>query len=59
MPAFEIQDPNFEARVRASLARQKVMQTIGANLVRVSPGEVEIDLPFREDLVQSPPSASG
>jgi uncharacterized protein (TIGR00369 family) len=28
------------------------MQTIGASLTRVSPGEVEIVLPFREDLTQ-------
>ena len=52
MPAFEPQDPAFEKRVRASFARQRVMQTIGARLVRVSPGEVEIALPFREDLTQ-------
>ena len=52
MPAFEPQDPNFDARVRASFARQKVMATIGASLTRVSPGEVEIELPFRDDLTQ-------
>lgn len=52
MPTFEPQDPNFEARVRASFARQKVMETIGASLTRVSPGEVEIELPFRDDLTQ-------
>ena len=52
MPAFEAQDSAFEARVRGSFARQRVMQTIGASLTRVSPGEVEIVLPFREDLTQ-------
>lgn len=52
MPGFEPQDPDFEARVRASFARQKVMQLIGANLTKVSPGEVEIELPFRADLTQ-------
>jgi uncharacterized protein (TIGR00369 family) len=52
MPAFEPQDPGFERRVRASFARQRVMQTIGASMTRVSPGEVEITLPFREDLTQ-------
>ena len=52
MPAFEAQDSAFEARVRASFARQRVMQAIGASLTRVSPGEVEIVLPFREDLTQ-------
>ena len=52
MPTFEPQDPNFDARVRASFARQKVMETIGASLTRVAPGEVEIELPFRGDLTQ-------
>jgi len=52
MPAFEAQDSAFESRVRGSFARQRVMQTIGASLTRVSPGEVEIVLPFREDLTQ-------
>lgn len=52
MPTFEPQDPNFEVRVRESFARQKVMKTIGASLTKVSPGEVEIELPFRKDLTQ-------
>jgi uncharacterized protein (TIGR00369 family) len=52
MPAFEPQDPEFEKRVRASFARQRVMQAIGASLTRVSPGEVEIALPFREEFTQ-------
>lgn len=52
MPAFEAQDSAFESRVRGSFARQRVMQAIGASLTRVSPGEVEIVLPFREDLTQ-------
>lgn len=52
MPPFEPQDPEFEARVRASFARQQVMATLGAALTRVAPGEVEIQLPFRQDLTQ-------
>jgi uncharacterized protein (TIGR00369 family) len=38
--------------VRASFARQRAMHTIGASLVRVEPGEVELELAFREDLTQ-------
>jgi uncharacterized protein (TIGR00369 family) len=49
---FEPRDPSYEARVRASFARQRAMHTIGARLVRVEPGEVEIELPFREELTQ-------
>lgn len=44
--------PDFAERVRASFARQKVMETLGAQLIRVLPGEVEIELPFREDPTQ-------
>ena len=28
------------------------METIGAKLIRIAPGEVDIELPFRDDLVQ-------
>jgi uncharacterized protein (TIGR00369 family) len=52
MPVFEPQDSDFEARPRASFERQTAMKTIGAHLLRVAPGEVEIELPFRDDLTQ-------
>ena len=51
-PRFDPRDPNYEARVRASFARQRAMATIGARLVRVEPGEVELELAFRDDLTQ-------
>ena len=50
--AFEAKDPGFEARIRESFVRQKVMGLIGARLMRVEPGRVEIELPFRDDLTQ-------
>jgi uncharacterized protein (TIGR00369 family) len=49
---FEPRDESYESRVRASFDRQRAMHTIGARLVRVEPGEVELELPFREDLTQ-------
>ena len=52
MSTFDPQTPNFEARVRESFARQTLMEMIGATLVKVAPGEVEIELPFRDDLTQ-------
>jgi uncharacterized protein (TIGR00369 family) len=48
----QAQDPRFETRVRASFARQAFMATLGARLVAVAPGRVEISLPFRNDLTQ-------
>lgn len=45
-------DPQFEARVRDSFAKQTFMATLGARLARVAPGEVTIDLPVREALSQ-------
>jgi uncharacterized protein (TIGR00369 family) len=49
---FEPQDPSFESRVRASFDKQRFMKTIGAKLVRVAPGEVDIEVATRDDLVQ-------
>lgn len=43
---------DFEKRVRDSFARQKIMQTIAAELTRVNPGEIEIEMPFNPDLTQ-------
>lgn len=45
-------DAVVEDRVRASFARQRLMRTLGANLKAVRHGEVEIELPFRDDLTQ-------
>ena len=45
-------DPNYAERVRASFARQRLMTTIGAQVVEVAPGRVVLRLPFREDLTQ-------
>ena len=42
----------MERRVRESFGQQRLMATIGARLVRVSAGEVDAELPFREDLTQ-------
>jgi uncharacterized protein (TIGR00369 family) len=52
MASFEVQDPDFEASVRESFGSLTLMRTIGARLLSVAPGEVQIDLPFRADLTQ-------
>ena len=45
-------DPGWEARVRASFARQTFMDTIAARIVALEPGACEIELKFRADLCQ-------
>jgi len=50
--AFQAQDPDFEARVRQSFARQGVMRHIGADLTRVEPGIATIELGYRPELTQ-------
>jgi len=45
-------DPGFARRCRESFERQKAMALIGASLTVVEPGQVEVALPWREDLTQ-------
>ncbi len=45
-------DPKFDARVRASFAKQRLMATMGAVVDEVAPGRVTLRLPFRDDLTQ-------
>src|SRR5215470_6007773 len=52
MPSFAVQHPEFEQSVRRSFDSLTFMRTVGARLQRVAPGEVEIDLLFRDDLTQ-------
>ncbi len=52
MRTFDPQNVAFESAVRDSFDRLTLMRTIGATLESVSPGEVDIALPFRTDLTQ-------
>jgi uncharacterized protein (TIGR00369 family) len=49
---FDPRDPDFESRVAQSFAEQAIMRTIGASLAEVSPGRVEIELPYDPGLTQ-------
>jgi uncharacterized protein (TIGR00369 family) len=49
---FEPRNPAYAARVRDSFERQKAMALLGAQLVRLAPGECEIRLPYRPELTQ-------
>lgn len=44
--------PDYEARVRSSFDRQQAMTTIGARLTLVTPGVVEIEMPYSPALTQ-------
>lgn len=48
----EPRDPDFKARVTRSFAAQAIMETIGAELVEVEPGRVDIELPYHASLAQ-------
>jgi uncharacterized protein (TIGR00369 family) len=50
--AWQARDPAFAERVRASFDQQVFMGTLGARLGHVAPGEVDIELPVRDALVQ-------
>jgi uncharacterized protein (TIGR00369 family) len=49
---FDPRDPDFAERVRRSFALQAIMQTIGAVMTGVLPGQVEIELPYDSKLTQ-------
>ncbi|HYL74453.1 MAG TPA: PaaI family thioesterase [Bryobacteraceae bacterium] len=40
------QDPNFAERVRSSFARQQVMKTLGVEILRLEPGEIDLAMPY-------------
>ena len=45
-------DPAFQARIQASFAKQGLMTSLGASLVHVAPGMVEIALPASPSVSQ-------
>jgi len=45
-------DPNYESRVRASFARQEAMKSLGIEIARLGPGEVELTMPYARAYTQ-------
>lgn len=43
---FQAQDADFDNRVRASFARQRVMQTLGIEIASLIPGEIELAMAY-------------
>ena len=50
--AFVPKNPDFEAAVRESLARQTFMTTLGARLTHLAPGAVDLTVAFSPHLCQ-------
>lgn len=50
--AFTVPDPAFAERVHAIFEAQALMRTLGATLLRVAPGDVEIGFDFNADFTQ-------
>jgi uncharacterized protein (TIGR00369 family) len=50
--AFAPKDVAFDARVRASFARQRVMATLGITIKSLGPGEIELEMPYAAALTQ-------
>ena len=49
---FVPENPDYERDVRSIAVAQPFMTLIGGTIERVAPGEVELRLPFRDDLAQ-------
>ncbi len=49
---FEPKHPDYAAKVEKSFADQAVMETIGASIEAISPGEIEIEFPYQSSLTQ-------
>ena len=43
---FQPKDPHFADRVRESFAQQRMMQTLGVEITRLAPGEIELAMPY-------------
>jgi len=52
MTDFVARDPDYQARVRDSFARQGFMHAIGAEIVALAPGRCDIRLAFKPEVSQ-------
>ncbi len=52
MSEFQVQDPNYEARVRTGFAGQRIMQQLQATISDLAPGRFQITMPFAEEWTQ-------
>lgn len=52
MPNFEPRYPDFDARVRESFNRQKVMRTMGITIAELAPGRIVLEMAHDDALTQ-------
>ena len=52
MNPFTPKDPLFKEKVSASFAQQPVMNTVGATIVSIEPGMVELEFTHQQNLTQ-------
>lgn len=52
MARFEPKNPDFDARVRDSFERQKVMHTLGIDIADLSPGHIVLEMAHNDALTQ-------
>lgn len=52
MRDFVPRDPDYDARVRDSFARQGLMRLLGVSIARLEPGGVDLALDYRPELNQ-------
>jgi uncharacterized protein (TIGR00369 family) len=50
--SFQPKNPNFDDQVRASFARQPAMRTLGVEITRLEPGEIELAMPYQQAFTQ-------
>jgi len=49
---FRPQAMDFEQQVHSTFSKASLLSLIGAKLVKINPGEIEVSLPYRKDLTQ-------
>ena len=52
MTAWISQNPDYETAVRRNFARQRMMATLGASVVHLAPGEVDLSAPYAPEFGQ-------
>jgi len=50
--AFTPKDPDYARRVRDSFSRQAFMETLGARIIHLAPGECDVEAPYAPGLSQ-------